>query len=147
MTEVRLYCYTPEAVKMSHSFTRLSFPPEASKKWGADPLVSWNVGSKNNSWTRLKTPHYNWEVIVRKKSTHTLAISFNSYMVCISCLKINSYSRTINNYINISTANHRRAGACLKPTSRNTAVHWSPTEPWRGYTMPWPWTLSPAWQS
>lgn len=40
MTEIRLYCYTPEAVKMSHSFTRLSFPPEASKKCGADPLVS-----------------------------------------------------------------------------------------------------------
>ena len=54
MTEIWLYCYTPEAVKMSHSFTRLSFPPEASKKCGADPLVSWDVGSKNNSLDKVK---------------------------------------------------------------------------------------------
>ena len=29
---------------MSQSLTRLSFPPEASKKFGALPLVSWYDG-------------------------------------------------------------------------------------------------------
>ena len=35
----------PEAVKMSHSLTRLSFPPVASMNCGAPPLVSWKAGS------------------------------------------------------------------------------------------------------
>lgn len=35
----------PEAVKISQSFTRLSFPPVASMKCGALPLVSWKAGS------------------------------------------------------------------------------------------------------